>query len=47
LMLAPVAARQLSMLDMLFALLFVVICSLSYTMMEHLSRNHNLLTHKE
>jgi len=47
LMLAPVAARQLSMLDMLFAVLFVVICAMSYTMMEHLSRNHNLLTHKE
>jgi hypothetical protein len=47
LMLVPVAGRSLSMLDMLFALLFVVLCSLSYTMMEHLSRNHNLLTHKE
>ena len=47
LLLAPVATRQLSPLDMLFALLFVAICSLGYTMMEHLSRNHNLLTHKE
>ena len=47
LMLVPVATRSLNMLDMLFALLFVVLCSLSYTMMEHLSRNHNLLTHKE
>jgi uncharacterized membrane protein YphA (DoxX/SURF4 family) len=47
LMLAPVAGRELSPLDMLFALLFVVVSSLCYTMMELLSRNHILLTHKE
>jgi len=47
LLVTPIAARQLGMLDMLFALLFVAICALGYTMMEHLSRNHNLLTHKE
>lgn len=47
LLLAPVATRPLSMLDMLFAGLFVAACSLSYSMFEQLSRNHTLLTHKE
>jgi hypothetical protein len=47
LLLAPVAARPLSALDMLFALLFVAACVFCYTMMEQLSRNYYLLTHKE
>lgn len=47
LLLAPVASRQLDALDMLFALLFVAACGFCYTMMELLSRNHYLLTHKE
>ncbi|MBU2097120.1 MAG: hypothetical protein KKD00_00005 [Gammaproteobacteria bacterium] len=45
--LAPIASRQLTALDMFFAVIFVVACSLCYTMMEHLSRNYYLLTHKE
>jgi len=32
---------------MLFAVLFVAACSLSYTLFEQLSRNHTLLTDKE
>ena len=45
--LVPIASRELTTLDMFFALIFVAVCSLSYTMMEHLSRNYYLLTHKE
>ena len=44
---APVATRPLDLLDMLFAILFVAAISLSYTMLEQLSRNHSLLTSKE
>ena len=47
LLIAPVATRPLGMLDMLFAVLFVAACSLSYSLFEQLSRNHTLLTHKE
>lgn len=47
LLLAPVATRPLNTLDMLFAMLFVAACSLSYTLFEQLSRNHTLLTDKE
>ena len=47
LLLAPVATRPLNALDMLFAVLFVAACSLSYTLFEQLSRNHTLLTDKE
>lgn len=47
LLLAPVATRPLGALDMLFAVLFVAACSLSYTLFEQLSRNHTLLTDKE
>lgn len=47
LLFAPVATRPLGMLDMLFAVLFVAALSLSYTMLEQLSRNHTLLTSKE
>ncbi|MEX2334920.1 MAG: MauE/DoxX family redox-associated membrane protein [Pseudohongiella sp.] len=46
-LLAPVAARPLNILDMVFAVLFVAACSLSYTLFEQLSRNHTLLTDKE
>lgn len=46
-LLAPVATRPLGSLDMLFAVLFVAACSLSYTLFEQLSRNHTLLTDKE
>ncbi|MGM0634212.1 MAG: MauE/DoxX family redox-associated membrane protein [Pseudomonadota bacterium] len=44
---APVATRPLDLLDMLFAVLFVAAISLSYTMLEQLSRNHSLLMSKE
>lgn len=47
LLVAPVATRPLGALDMLFAVLFVAAISLSYTMLEQLSRNHTLLTSKE
>lgn len=46
-LLAPVAARPLTLLDLLFAVLFVAAGALSYSMFEQLSRNHTLLTHKE
>lgn len=44
---APVATRPLDPLDMLFAVLLVAALSLSYTMLEQLSRNHTLLMSKE
>lgn len=44
---APVAARPLGLLDMLFAVLFVAAISLSYMMLEQLSRNHTLLMNEE
>jgi len=47
LMLVPAIPRSLGGLDMLFAALFVATFLLSYTMLEYLSRNHNLLTSKE
>lgn len=47
LLLAPVATRPLGSLDMLFAVLFVAACTLSYTLFEQLSRNQTLLTDKE